>query len=94
MNPERENTVSLDWWTHRAALDEYAREYGHCNVPGKFQYECILHGVSDGNNEDTPYKANLGLWLSRQRASKLGSSKTTLSSDKLASLQELVDKGI
>jgi len=59
------------WDTHHAALLEYGRQNGHCNVPHMLTYECnLLHTAEDGTVTSIPYKGNLGFWLSSQRQYK------------------------
>jgi hypothetical protein len=61
----------IDWNIHYAALEEYGREYGHCNVPFKCVYECTLRGAGEAGG-DVSYAGNLGRWLDRQRQNQKG----------------------
>jgi len=84
----------IDWPRHYAALLEYAKEHGHCNVPQNKSYECLLPGMGD-DGSDFAYSGKLGMWLSRQRCSKKGTNgNKSLSEDQEAQLQTLVDQGI
>ena len=66
----------LDWHIHYAALSEYYKDYGHCNVPFKAIYECVLVEAGD-SGADIHYKGKLGRWVDRQRQNKKGSNITT-----------------
>ena len=63
----------IDWPRHYAALVEYGKEYGHCNVPRKNiahdYYKCVLKGIGE-NGSDFQYHGNLGTWLFTQRQRK------------------------
>ena len=84
----------FNWSRHYAALLNYGEEHGHCNVPIKAVYECILIGMGD-NGEDFQYKGNLGTWLRAQRGSHNGRKGCRpLTAEREASLQKLVDEGI
>ena len=61
----------IDWHIHYAALLEYHKEHGTCNIPFKAVYECTLTGAGDGG-ADVSYKGKLGRWLDRQRQNKKG----------------------
>ena len=80
-----------EWPMHYAALLEYCREYGHCNVPWSHNYECILKGFGR-NGTDLKYTGKLGSWLSTQRQSKKGHGGR-LSPERQQLLQRLVDDG-
>lgn len=97
------------WDTHYAALLEYGRQHGHYNVPHMLTYECtFMRTADDGAIISTPYKGNLGYWLSSQRQYKKNNSETlesntdvnksncqstTVSKHRLALLQALVNEG-
>lgn len=79
------------WRRHFAALLEYGREYGHCNVPVLASYECMLPGMGPLG---TPlqYAGKLGKWLTTQRQAKKGHGYQ-LAPDRERLLQDLVDQG-
>ena len=97
----------ISWPLNYAALLDYRRVHGHCNVPhGHFNmphrhcnipqrdtYECVLVGMGEGGS-DYRYVGNLGTWLHSQRSCKKGTRGYSLSSDREALLQKLVDQGI
>lgn len=83
----------LDWNLNYAALIEYGKEYGNCNVPTRKHYECILTG-NGANGSDHKYSGKLGTWLCNQKRKKRGSyGNLTLSLDHETLLQSLVDEG-
>ena len=86
--------IFADWNIHYAALLEFYKQNGHCNVPLSTLYECDLEGM--GENEETYYYVgNLGTWLSNQRQAKNGKGgRAKLSADRDAKLQKLVDEGM
>ena len=54
---------SITFMDHFAALLEYGKQYGHCNVPKKDWYTCIIP-ISEYNvTEEKQYYAPLGSWL-------------------------------
>lgn len=83
--------VHIDWHTHYAALLEYMREHGHCNVPYSDKYECDLEGF-DVNGGTYHYHGALGNWLTRQCRYHRG-VRGLLAPDRAALLQKLVDQG-
>jgi hypothetical protein len=80
-------TTSGEWRRHYAALLEYRRIHGHCNVPQSQTFECDL----SESRTDAAYTGRLGVWLSTQRV--LYKSKR-LAPDRLELLQRLVDEGV
>jgi hypothetical protein len=87
-----------DWPRHYAALLQYCKEYGHCNVNKRFKtedYKCVLPGLGDDGG-DYHYSGRLAGWLSNQRAHRKGKrgNNRKLPDDRLALLQSLVDEGI
>lgn len=84
--------VHIDWHAHYAALLEYQKEHGHCNVPYMDKFECDLEGY-DLNGGTYHYYGALGSWLTRQRRYKRG-LRGVLASDREALLQKLVDQGM
>lgn len=84
-----------DWPKHYAALLEYEKEFGHCNVHKKFKHEdytCVLKGMGE-DGEDFHYAGKLGTWLANQRSFHSGRRGRTLSSERDELLQKLVDDG-
>ena len=82
-----------DWPRHYAALLEYYKEHGTCNVPQQVYYECELPGMGDEEGEDFHYIGYLGLWLANQRRCKRG-LRSALTPKRDALLQALVDEGM
>ena len=81
------------WVRHFAALRYYCQEHGHCNVPKRDSYECVLPGMGD-NGEDYHYVGNLGRWLADQRQAKRGTHVSyKLTPERQTQLQQLVDDG-
>ena len=91
----------LTWELHYAALLEYGKQYGHCNIPSGDSYACILpvsdavkagdgNGDGDGMSE-LKYSGFLGKWLMIQGMLK-GQEKLDVAHESL--LQALVDRGI
>jgi len=79
------------WHSHYAAILQYCKEHGHCNVPKGFSYECIIPDIGD----DSPhgrYVGHLGSWLCYQRRLKK-KDKSALLPDREGLLQQLVDEG-
>ena len=87
--PEEKNV----WSRHYAALMEYYKEHGTCNVPASFiRYECDLIGWNiDGSNYH--YNASLGNWLYNQRKAKKYENTDISSAEQEAELQLLVTEG-
>ena len=84
----------IDWRRNYAALLEYEKEHGHCNVGATESYKCILPGLGEGGS-DLDYSGNLGSWLSAQRCMKKGTAgNTRLRADREELLQQLVDQGM
>ncbi len=76
------------WQRHYAALLEYGKEHGHCNVPIGVMYHCTL---PDGSR----FQGHLGVWLFSQRLSKSGfRNRPPLLPEREAQLQTLVNEGI
>ena len=82
----------IDWPRNYAALLEYYKMNGTCNVPYKTVYKCDLESLGE-NGGVYHYVGNLGTWLYTQRQAKKdkGNSKITL--ERQAWLQKLVDEG-
>jgi hypothetical protein len=81
----------FNWQKQYAALVEYGKEHGNCNIPVMASYECELPGYGP-NGESLHYKGRLGKWLTTQRQSKKGNGyKLTIEREAL--LQKLVDEG-
>lgn len=83
--------AEIDWPRHYAALLEYYKEHGTCNVNSKHGYECNLVGMGD-NGQDFHYVGKLGRWLRDQRQARKG-SRPKLTPERNAQLQKLVDEG-
>jgi hypothetical protein len=79
----------IDWNLNYAALLAYRAEHGHCNIPQKHTYECILPGKGE-NGQDYHYKGNLGKWADNQRQFKKAGK---LPPDRDELLQQLCDEG-
>ena len=92
MSDGRKKQGDIDWPRNYAALLEYNKEHGTCNIPNKAVYECDLEGL-DENGGVHHYVGNLGVWLTSQRQAKKGKSKTSLRPERQALLQKLVDEG-
>ena len=84
--------AAIDWPRHYAALLEYGKEHGTCNIPHLRRYECDLPGLGE-NGSVFHYEGKLGSWLDRQRQSKKGFGKFNISEDQVTQLQILVDQG-
>lgn len=84
----------IAWSLHYAALIEYDKEFGHCNVPcSRNTYSCTLSGLGE-DGSDYKYDGRLGHWLSNQRDKKRGRARVSpLLPDQEAKLQKLVDAG-
>lgn len=87
----------IDWPRHYAALVEYGKEYGTCNVQKKFKFEeynCILHGLGD-NGDDFHYSSKLGTWLANQRSFHNGrrGEARRLTPEREELMQRLVNEG-
>jgi len=77
------------WARHFAALLEYCRQKGTCNIAQRKSFKCDLVGMApDGGVYK--YDEKLGKWLHNQRQAK---RKNKLLADREAQLQALVDQG-
>jgi hypothetical protein len=89
--PGMESSVGqgeITWHGHYAALLEYCKEHGHCNVPKQATYECM---INEGGSI-IRYQGHLGSWLCYQRRLKK-KEQSKLQPDREALLQQLVDEG-
>ena len=77
------------WSLHYAALLEYYKEYGTCNLATVEYYDCELPNMGDDGGT-YHYKHALGSWLSAQRTSK---KNNTMPAEREAKFQKLVDEG-
>ena len=82
----------LSWSLHYAALLEYYKEHGHCNVPYKTEYQCKLRKMGE-NRQSYQYDGKLGLWLCSQKQQYAGTAPRKLSDAQMAKLQLLIDQG-
>ena len=82
----------IDWPRNYAALLEYCKKYGTCNIPKRDSYECDLEGLGESGGV-YHYKGNLGMWFNDQRKAKKGTGRYKLTPERLALLQKLVDEG-
>jgi hypothetical protein len=83
---------AIAWPRHFAALLEYRKVHGHCNVPKSQNFDCLLPAEVVGENGDRNYSGKLGRWLRSQREAK----KRTVSQllpEREELLQSLVDEG-
>ena len=60
------NEETLDWNVNFAALIEYAKAKGDCNVPEDFNFECDIISTSNVDKSVLHYQSNLGKWLQLQ----------------------------
>ena len=88
----RKKQGDISWPRHYAALLEYYKEHGTCNVPQKAVYECDLEGL-DENGGAHHYVGNLGVWLKDQRQAKKSHGERKIKPERQALLQKLVDEG-
>jgi hypothetical protein len=81
------------WPRHFAALMHFYSARGHCNIPTREKYSCVLEGLGpDGGALE--YSGNLGSWVDYQRRCKKGTAGgCRLTPDREAMLQALVDEG-
>lgn len=87
------NKKLIIWLRNYAALLEYGKEHGHCNVPCMASYKCVLHGLGE-DGSDYQYSGKLGYWLGHQRQLKKGHRGTNkLLAYREFYLQTLVDQG-
>ena len=61
--------VAADWSIHFTALLHFKSLHGHCNVPAKELFSCVIPGAN-ANGTDFHYKAQLGDWLRKQRQAR------------------------
>lgn len=81
----------INWPRNYAALLEYHKEYGTCNVPTNAVYECDLEGM--GEDEGVyHYNGRLGRWLNTQRKAKKSTGRRQ-TPERQALLQKLFDEG-
>ncbi len=81
------------WPIHYAALLEYCKQNGHCNVPASARFECDLPGYGEDGCV-YHYEDQLGEWLSVQREKKRVSRGTRkLDPEREFLLQQLVNQG-
>lgn len=83
--------TSIPWKDHYLALLEYAKLHGHCNVPKKDWFDCILQATA--TSPIRRYHGQLGAWLLIQK-SKLSGEIAASSADKYALLRQLVEEGM
>lgn len=89
------NNASQDWNIHFAALLEYYKAHGTCNVPLSALGECDLPEGFGENGGVYHYMGNLGAWLHNQRQAKHGTgNRPKLSPERDLQLQQLVDSGL
>ena len=88
----RKKQGDLNWPRNYAALLEYYKEHGTCNVPVKAVYECDLEGLGEDGGM-YHYVGNLSTWLNHQRMAKKGNGRK-LTPEREALLQKLVDEGM
>ena len=84
--------ILLGWNTNYAALLEYYKKHGTCNVPSTDKYECDLEGLGEDGGV-YHYVGDLGIWLYTQRQAKKGTGKNKITAARQALLQKLVDEG-
>jgi len=85
--------TNMTWQKNYAALVEYGKENGHCNVPARCEYSCDLPAV-DSEGVRIHYTGKLGRWLHDQRQLFKGNTKKKLRADRAQLLQALVDQGL
>ena len=56
-------STSITFMDHFTALLEYSKQYGHCNVPKKDWYQCIIPITEYNPGVEKQYNAPLGSWL-------------------------------
>ena len=83
----------IDWPLNYAALLEYYKEHGTCNVPQSAKYKCNLEGLGEDGGM-YHYVGKLGYWLSDQRRAKKGKGNKKITPERHALLQKLVDEGM
>ena len=87
--------LDIEWPRYYAALLEYDKQFGHCNVAPAENFTCILPGFRE-DGSDSKYTGPLGNWLRTQRKSleKGTVLNKTLRPDREALLRKLVDQGM
>ncbi len=85
----------IPWAYHFAALAEYGRQHGTCNISARGFFECDITGV-DG--QPYHYAGKLGSWVVEQRRNRKGRMPdvvrtSVLQQQREQMLQELVDSG-
>ena len=92
VNEGKRKARDQDWPRHYAALLEYYKEHGTCNVAVAESYECDLPNMGDdGGNYH--YNDRLGYWLQAQRRKKSGVGILKLTAEQENLLQVLVHEG-
>ena len=91
--PSTKKNIIVEWRYHYAALLEYYKEHGTCNVPKRSSYECDIPDMGD-DGAVYHYKGNLGSWLDYQRKANRSTGLHRISPERVAQLQLLVDEGI
>lgn len=70
-NPNQTNLDEEAWYRHYAALLEWGKENGHCNIPVRSDYECETPDMVDTHGKTLctggHYTGKLGHWLDNQR---------------------------
>ena len=92
INPAYTVCILLGWDISYAALLEYYKEHGTCNINKKVVYECDLEGFGE-NGGIYHYVGNLGTWVKGQRQAKKGTGHIKITPERQALLQKLVDEG-
>ena len=93
MYKKQKKKGDAEWPLNYAALLEYYKEHGTCNVPQDAVYECDLEGLGDDGGVHH-YVGSLGSWLSNQRTARKEKDKyKKITSERKALLQKLVDEG-
>jgi hypothetical protein len=91
-NPHQNSYSNRLWSLHYAALLEYCKQQGHCNVPHDLTFACVLKEMGK-NGEDYQYEEKLGDWLTNQRSIYHGHKGQKMEPDRRAKLEELHEKG-
>ena len=86
------DTREIEWQRHYAALLEYYKEHGTCNVHNSIYYECELPNMGDDGG-NYRYNGRLYAWLIIQRTA-MRNEGYGLTESQTALLQALVDEGI
>ena len=82
----------IEWKFHYAALLEYCKEHGTCNIPKRSSYECYIPDIGE-EGASYHYRGNLGLWLTTQRQVRKGKIGNRKTAERIELLQVLVDEG-